>query len=591
MTTAEFTTEELALAENRPSAKRLYYRSWYGIAAFFQQQLQITTKSVGTEAKIPLVPNPVQLPVLKDDIEQLRTRGYIRDLIAKCRQPGGSTYASAWVWNRVSLFDGIYAFIVAQDLGTVKRIYSMHDVFYKNMGQDIRPSLKSYSTGSEMVLGEPGDEDTGLESRLLVGEAKNIHLGVGRTIHCLHMSEICRYPSSDPIKEALIPACSDAPGTVRIIESTAHFGGGADWFHYQCDKAIADKKKGRYSEYHFHFLEWWRLKEYSMPLEKGEKLKFNVDERAIIKQHNLTHENIKWRRKQLDEFEGDINSFYLSYPMDYEEMWITRESSAFSQERLKELHAMLKPPIKRFRIEEGQMYEHDQGELAVWTLPQPGKIYDAGADIGGGHSDGDWSVVQVIERGTNIQVAEYRARILPCDFTPILAKIGHFYNTAQLGPEVNNFGLEVIVELNKTYPNIYLWRKQDKLVPKMTGDLGWDTQYQSKLIMVGLANKRIYHRQVQIFSKVLWNELHYFGRDYTDTGKITYRAITGHDDTAMAWMIALKISDDECFGEMSQDIAPTPKEESRDPATYDSEWDKVLSGRIDQDMITGSWPD
>ncbi|KKK42110.1 hypothetical protein LCGC14_2328150, partial [marine sediment metagenome] len=42
-----------------------------------------------------------------------------------------------------------------------------------------------------------------------------------------------------------------------------------------------------------------------------------------------------------------------------------------------------------------------------------------------------------------------------------------------------------------------------------------------KLIMVGLANKRIYHRQVQIFSKVLWNELHFFGRDYTDSGRIT----------------------------------------------------------------------
>ena len=108
----ELTDNILNSEDTLSAAKRLYYRSWRGIADFFQQQLQITTKSVGVEAKIPLIPNPVQLPVLKDDIEQMRTRGYIRDLIAKCRQPGGSTYASAWVWNRVSLFDGIYAFLI-----------------------------------------------------------------------------------------------------------------------------------------------------------------------------------------------------------------------------------------------------------------------------------------------------------------------------------------------------------------------------------------------------------------------------------------------------------------------------------------------
>jgi len=129
------------------------------------------------------------------------------------------------------------------------------------------------------------------------------------------------------------------------------------------------------------------------------------------------------------------------------------------------------------------------------------------------------------------------------------------------------------------------------MVPRFTGDLGWSTQYDSKLLMVGLGHKRIYHRQVQIFSSVLWDELRYFGRDYTDTGRLTYGAVKGYDDTCMAWLIALKISDAECFGSMSQDIAPAPKVQSRDPATYDSTWKDVLNGKSNYENITGSWSD
>jgi len=305
----------------------------------------------------------------------------------------------------------------------------------------------------------------------------------------------------------------------------------------------------------------------------------------------LTLENIKWRRDKIEELEGDINSFYLSFPMNYEEGWITKETSAFPQDRLMELHAMLKPPIKRFRIEGKEMYEHDQGEFWVWIMPKPGRLYDIGADVGGGYKDGDWSVGEVIERGSNTQCAEYRGRVLPSEFADILAVIGRFYNTAQIGPEVNSYGLETCHELNKTYPNIYLWRKEDKMVPRFTGDLGWSTQYDSKLLMVGLGHKRIYHRQVQIFSSVLWDELRYFGRDYTDTGRLTYGAVKGYDDTCMAWLIALKISDAECFGSMSQDIVPAPKVQSRDPATYDSTWKDVLNGKSNYENITGSWGD
>lgn len=585
---AELPAPQFSPGEIRSAAKRLYYRSHFGIPAFFRNELKIITKGVGEEAKCAFSPNPVQVPILNAAVKQLKTKGVIRQLIFKCRQPGVSTYASGLVFNGVSLFEGAYAFIIAQDKGTVSRIFKMHDVFYRNMSQDIRPPLKYFTKDEEMTFGEPGDENTGLDSMIRVGEAKNINLGVGRTVHICHGTELPRWPSSDPIKESLVPAFSDAPGTIRIFEGTAHFGGGADWFRYQCERAM---RAGRGdTEYEYFFVQWWKLPEYSIPLKKGEKLKLDAEERVLVKKYGVTLENIKWRRTKIEELEGDIDSFRLSYPMNYEEAWINKETSAFPQDRIMELHSMLRPPIKRFRIEAGRMYEHDQGEFLVWIMPQPGKTYDVGADVAEGHQDGDWSVAEVIERGSNRQCAEYRGHIIPSDYADILAVIGRFYNMAQVGPEANDAGMTTVHELGKIYPNIFMWRKLDAIAPKLTGVMGWETSHKSKLIMVGLAHKRLFHRQVEIYSKTLWDELRNFGRDYTDSGNVTYRAVSGHDDCVMAWCIALQISDAENFEQyqnLGTDAGPQQKE--LEPAFHDVEWAKILNRQPNYDSMTGPW--
>lgn len=552
----------------RMAAQRLFYRTSEGVPYFLKNQLKISSAEIGL---VSMIPNAVQVPALKAAMRQLKEKGKIRAIWFKCRQPGASTLASALIWNRVSMFDGMYAFIVAQDRGTVEHLFNIHNLFYKTMVSGLCRPKRYHTKGFEMVLGDVGDDEDAsneLDSRLLTAEAKNLHLGTGRTLHCLHLSELCRYPTSDPIKESLLPACSDAPGTVRIMESTAHFGQGADYFRYMCEVAMSGK-----SEYEYHFMEWWRLKKYAIPLERGEKLKLDVAERHYIKEYGMSLENIKWRRKMIQELEGDEDSFKLSYPTNYEEAWITKQTSAFPQDRLMEIHSMLRPPIKRFRIEAGQMYEHPQGEFWVWHMPQLNKVYDIGADVGEGHVDGDPSTAQVLERGSNIQCAEYRGFPIPSDFAIVLAALGRFYNNAQIGPEVNAVGLQTTHELAKIYSNMYIWRKQDAIAPKLTGLLGWKTQYDSKLLMVGLGHKRLYHRQVQIFSERLWQEMRYFGRDYTDTGMITYRAVSGHDDLVMAWLIALKISDDENFEvyrQISDNTGPA-KKPPPEKALYDVE--------------------
>ncbi len=516
------------------------------------------------------IPNPAQIPIIKGAQEQLATIGKIRQIIFKCRQAGLSTYTSGIVWNRTSLFEGVYSFIVAQDKTTVGNIFGMYDTFYRNMEAEMRPARQYFTKGTEIVLGSLSGENStqaGVNSKLLVGEAKNINLGVGQSIHALHLSEVCRYPSSDSLKESLLPACSDYPGTVRILESTAHFGGGAAYFRDQCERAIQGD-----GEYQYHFVKWHLLPEYTIPLKKNERMKLDSEEKYIIKEYGLSKENIKWRRQKISDFEGDVDMFRLSYPLNFQEAWITKEASTFPWDRLMEMRQHLCPPIERFNIVEGRIYADPQGQLQVWKKPEAEKQYDVGGDAAEGHADGDWSVAEVVERGTNEQVAEWRGHLMPREFGDILAAIGRYYNNAQVGPEINHPGNSTMERLRDIYSNIYLWRKRDTIVPKMTGKLGWMTTYESKNVMVNLMREKLHYRQTIVHSEMLWEELKNYTRDYTPTGMITYNAATGFDDCCMAFMIAVQISDDENWGKFNMSVKGEKKEEkpTLDAAYYDS---------------------
>ncbi len=517
------------------------------------------------------VPNPAQAPIIAGAQKQLATIGKIRQIIFKCRQAGLSTYTSGVVWNRTSLFDGVYAFVVAQDKTTVGNIFNMYDTFYRNMETEMRPPRQYFTKGTELTLGSLNVDDAGtagVNSKLLVGEAKNINLGVGQSIHALHLSEVCRYPSSDSLKESLLPACSDFPGTVRILESTAHFGGGAAYFRDQCERAQAGD-----GEYQYHFVKWHLLPEYTIALKKGERLKIDSEEKYLMKAYGLSKENIKWRRQKISDFQGDVDMFRLSYPLNFTEGWITKEASTFPWDRLMEMRQHLRPPIERFNIVEGRLYADPNGQLHVWKKPEKDRLYDVGGDAAEGHADGDWSVAEVVERYTNEQCAEWRGHLMPREFGDVLAAIGRYYNNAQVGPEINHPGNSTMERLRDIYSNIYLWRKRDTIVPKITGKLGWETNYGSKNLMVNLAREKLHYRQVIIHSETLWEEIKNYTRDYTPTGMITYNASTGFDDCCVAWMIAIQISEDENWGKYGSVSVreEKPKEPERpEDAYYDA---------------------
>ena len=117
----------------RAARTRLYQLD---ILSFFRQQLKIQTKEMRTAV---FEPNAVQVFLMQGMVEQLKTKGKIRQIWMKCRQPGASTMASGIIAWKTFLFPNVYSFVVAQDKTTVERIFTMHSVFHEHMEESTRP--------------------------------------------------------------------------------------------------------------------------------------------------------------------------------------------------------------------------------------------------------------------------------------------------------------------------------------------------------------------------------------------------------------------------------------------------------------------
>lgn len=549
---------------------------------FCEKELKIVIKDVTGESDLQQFrPYRWQLDQIEAAEKQLARIGKIRQIVFKCRQPGESTMAAGIVSRLTYLTHNVHAFVVAQDKTTVGTIFGIYNNYYENLSDDIRPMQKYFTKGTRMVLGNPNmrarTDDPGLNSELIVGEAKNINVGTGFTVHALHLSELARYASVQSLKDSLIPAFSDGKNTIGIIESTAHWAAGAEMLKSMCERAMRGE-----SEWEYHFVRWWRQPEFQISLEKGEIFKTTQEEKHLLKTVPLlTLENLKWRRRKLMDLDGDIYAFRISFPFTFEEAWIPGGHSAFPIDRLMELRGQIKPPKRRCEMTiDGKLYDDPDGRLLIWEEPEQGAEYHLGSDLGAGIDDEahDATTAEIVKQGNRKQVAEWQGYIDARDFADVLFHLGMYYNVAQIAPETEKYGLGCVVRLQELcYPNIHIWQKRDQINVKYTNFLGWSTTNNSKILLVDLCRHLLWNRQLHIYSEALLEEMLNYVRDVTPGGFHTYNAGPGStDDLIQAFMIALRISEDEAMwsqeGEMEFKQEKTEeKYRERDPAYYDVE--------------------
>jgi hypothetical protein len=522
-----------------------------------REQLKVKTKPPRPRV-VPLWPllSPQRIFHAHAEAQYRETGGIIRMVTLKSRQQGCSTYWLGRLYGRASLHRYVNTFTSANDVATAQNLFRTVKLFYESVSPQIRPTTR-YSTKEELVFENPDYPELGLRSSMMVETAKNIHIGVSRTLTCLHLSEVARYDKGLEAIGSILGSIPMAAGTVIIMESTAFISG--SYFKDMCDRA-----RRREGFWRFCFVPWFQSDEYRIPLLPGERLQLDAKEKWLVRTFQLSPSQIQWRRMKLAEYKGDEAMFMQDFPCTPEEAWISTGYSVFTAKMRQRLAQHITDPIRKCEIIPNKgVFDMEDGPLWIWHNPIPGVEYDIAADVALEEAEDDvslgenvakeeppdYSTLQVIRRVTLEQVAEWKGRVHPMKLAELAAALGYYYNTAQIAPESRGIGVATSGHLSSVlgYPNIYRWRYRDKVGGGLTKYVGWDTSFKSKQYLIAFALSVVSSRSGDnplIHSSRLLEEIQTFVR----LGFGQYGASPGnYDDLVMGWLIALVISNDEDF--------------------------------------------
>jgi hypothetical protein len=275
--------------------------------------LKIRTKE--GEVK-PFEINFAQMFVHEKLEDQLRRTGKVRAIICKGRQMGCSTLIGGRYYHKVTHRFGYQAFILTHALDATQNLYKMAQRFHEHCPHLVRPEI-TVSNSKELIFGK-------LESGYKVGTAENKSVGRSSTIQLLHASEVAFWNNASEHAKGIMQAVPSAKGTEIIMESTAN--GIGNYFHEQWQQAEAGL-----SEFIPIFVPWFWSPEYSKELD--EKLDITDEEAELILHHDLSYEQINWRRMKIVELSvggtDGVKAFRQEYPCTPQEAFQSSGEDVF----------------------------------------------------------------------------------------------------------------------------------------------------------------------------------------------------------------------------------------------------------------------
>lgn len=282
------------------------------------------------------------------------------------------------------------------------------------------------------------------------GGSKDTGVGRSRTIQVFHASELAHWNGSDPGK-TFSGITESVPDTGLVIaESTPNGAVGPFYGIF----------KGR-NAYVKHFYPWFIESSRKLALPAGYQLSNLTDEeQVLIATYGLSHEQIAWRRWKGADLASQGLEFKQEYPEDEISCFTAGVRSAFPTGRL--IGMMRRAEVTPFTVEAVPGSTWDPGgQLKIWQQPREGVHYIAAGDVGGGHRDGDDSVLMIGEQNTGQIVAVLAGKWQPETFGELSVLMARRYNEAYLSHESNGLGIgavhKAVRELN--YRN-YHWEKR-----------------------------------------------------------------------------------------------------------------------------------
>lgn len=397
-------------------------------------------------------------------------------------------------------------------------------------------------------------------------------------VHNCLASEFAFWPNQEKMYTGLIQAI---PKEGRfIIESTAN---GVGNFHH----SLWQKSQGPGSPFRTHFLPWFALSEYQLPITS-----FNAtsEEQELQQAYNLTNEQMNWRRWKIAQMNGNIDTFNQEFPATADEAFIVSGNPIWSPTMLKKYILRCKDPIMQGDLVgayEPFFEPNEKGMLKVWKEPIKGHNYVIGSDVAEGlemNTEGDkaertdYSCAYVMDKQTAELVACMHGRIEADLWGRKLELLGRYYQTAFIGVERNHQGLAPLMVLRDlNYPKLYYREKIGLDADKVTAQLGWWTDRFTRPLMIDEGGKWLREERVKIYDRSLLGEMLSFVRYPDGQGRATQGA---HDDRVMSFLLTIQMYMRSPFSNSSNDIEGlTPTGDVNDFNFGSS--DDMLSGSLD----------
>ncbi len=500
---------------------------------------------------VSLIMNRSQEIVLEKVLEAREKRAPARFILLKARQLGISTLIEAIIFSMVTVFARRFGMVAAHCFSSAQSLFAMTQRFHAHLPEDRRPPL---AKNNARVLEYAAPH----YSSIRVDTAANATLARGATFHYAHASEVAFWERAEDAALAINQATPQTWDTLLFWESTAN--GMNNLFHRMWIAA----ERGE-NDIEPIFLTWKDFPAYSLPTPAGHAKRELTDmESEYSELASLNDDQLNWAiHTRKNQCQDSWDKFHQEYPAVAALAFAFTSTPWFSQTILQkwvEDNAQDRDRISG-RIEwsdglDGQQpkpffAKDDRGHVSVWRMPEPGRAYCLGMDVGEGVGQ-DYTVIQVMDTETGMVVATYRSNRTRPEMAGMDAvSLAMFYNYGLLGIERNGPGLATLVACERGlaqypwmtgYTNLYYQKRLDTKLPDESERLGWLTTRPVKEAMLSRLGGAIEREEIRVYDHVtllelqglVWDaENRLFRQHYREPGcKLT------HDDSVIALAIA-----------------------------------------------------
>ena len=446
----------------------------------------------------PLRPNAVQR-----EFERRRGTG---NIVLKARQMGLTTWVAGRFLLKTVCHPGTLTLLVAHTQGSAEEILGIVHRFVEHLppGLTVGVLKTAKSNVRQIVFPE-------IDSEFRVVSASDRNAGRGMTFQNLHCSEVARW-DADAAEVLAGLRAGLAPGGEQVLESTPNGTDGCFYEEWQRAGDVGPAGSGMVR----HFFPWW--------LEAGYK-GTAVDEASLSEEElelmtrpgvELSLEQVGYRRRMRAELRGMARQEFAE---DAETCFRVSGEPYFEMEAVeKRLAELMRQPEGRVR----------RDKLEVFLPSIPKRLYIVAVDPAGGGSEGDFSAIQVIDRETGMQCAEFAGHVGGYELMELARQIAWDYNTAWVVVERNNHGSEQL-GLLAAFGYREVFRGAD-------GQPGYLTTSVSRPQMLGRMSAALIEEPGLFHSRKLLTECRSFVR--LPNGNVGARS-GAHDDRVMAMAIGL----------------------------------------------------